>query len=163
MDYVQERGDNGKGCLMLFIDPDIYIPLYVKEITDFCAAEKERNDPRRKQLQLLFENEKDPAEKRLHKQQLDVFLREQFTFPSKMDQFCIECAYQFMKLDIAAKYEGTPIKNNVRGDGGRKDRWALTKHPEGRGAHAATQGRQARRLYRAMRGASDARRAGIHV
>ena len=163
MDHVEERGVNIKGRLELFVDPDIYVPAYVKEITEFCAAEKVRTDPRRKQLQLLFENEKDPAEKRLHKQQLDGFLREQFTFPAKMDQFCVECTQQFAKLDIYAKYEGTPIKIIIRGDGGRKDRWRLTAHPEGRGAHAATQGRQARRLYKAMRGASDARRAGIHV
>lgn len=161
-DFIQEEGKLPSGRLKLRVDPDIYTPRYMDEMRAFCDAEKEKNSPRRKQLQMLFENESDPREKRRHKQQLDAFLKEQLTMPAKCDQFCVECAYQFMKLDIQAEY-GFFIEIHIRSDGGRKGRWALVKHPEGRGAFAATEGRGARRLYKAIRSDSHAHRAGIHV
>jgi hypothetical protein len=44
-----------------------------------------------------------------------------------------------------------PLQIHVVAGGGRKERWALARHKAGRGAAAATQGREARAHYERIR------------
>lgn len=76
-----------------------------------------------------------------------------------LDQYWIEVAYQCAKMRVQDLVEGTeydPRPNraltiHVQAHGGRKDRWALTQYPPGRGAELATKGRAARQHYALLR------------
>lgn len=63
-------------------------------------------------------------------------------------QYHLEVAYQCMKMDMQKEF-GFAIEIRIS-DPGKK--WALTNFKKGKGAHAATQGREAREHYRRLRG-----------
>ena len=77
----------------------------------------------------------------------------------EIDQYWIEVVYQCTKLEVQRLVSGTELdprshpdepralQIRITADGGRKDRWALNNHPEGRGIKAATAGREARDHY----------------
>lgn len=69
-------------------------------------------------------------------------------------QWALEMVYQFAKLDLrrALLLNGESAWPRVVRIKGDKQRWALKNHPLGRGPWAATQGKEARRLYKAIRG-----------
>lgn len=77
-----------------------------------------------------------------------------------LDQYWIETIYQCAKLETlrviaAAGIDPRPEKVlviHIDASGGRKDRWALANFKPGRGAPAATTGREAREHYRRWRG-----------
>lgn len=72
---------------------------------------------------------------------------------AKLDQYWLEVLYQFAKMDlrralILNNEDPWPARILIRGD---KSRWAHKHYPPGRGVEAATEGREARELYRKMR------------
>ena len=65
------------------------------------------------------------------------------------DQYWLETAYQCAKMDIQAALEGTPFdpratNRPIEIHFTRSEQHALHRHPEGRGIHAATKGKEAR-------------------
>ena len=73
------------------------------------------------------------------------------------DQYWIETAYQCAKLEVlrvlaATKSDPRPARSLVIHIESRKDTWALGKFKPGRGAAAASKGREAREHYRKWRG-----------
>lgn len=74
----------------------------------------------------------------------------------EIDQYWAEVAYQCAKLEAMRMVEGTkydprPDKSLVVHVESRKDTWALSNFPVGRGATVATRGREAREHYRRWR------------
>ena len=74
-----------------------------------------------------------------------------------IDQYWLEVAYQCIKLDVQAALEaselsplklGAPAQINFT----RAEQFAQKNYPVGRGAHAATKGREAREHYKRRRG-----------
>lgn len=75
----------------------------------------------------------------------------------KPDQYWLEVAYQCAKMDLQRAIEGTEFDPRAAGKSAaikfdRSEKYALNKHPTGKGAAAATQGREAREHYRRVRG-----------
>ncbi len=75
----------------------------------------------------------------------------------KPDQYWLEVAYQCAKMDVQSALTGTrydPRLANMPAEikFTRAARWALSAHPRGKGAEAATKGREAREHYRRVRG-----------
>lgn len=75
----------------------------------------------------------------------------------KVDQYWLEVCYQCAKMDVQAALAGTEYdpricnkSHEIRMKSNRA--WALKAHPVGRGAHAATQGKEARAHYKRIRG-----------
>lgn len=74
-----------------------------------------------------------------------------------VDQYWIEVAYQCAKLHVQAIWRdlepasALPLQIHVVAGGGRKERWALSRHKLGRCPAAATQGREARAHYERIR------------
>lgn len=64
-------------------------------------------------------------------------------------QYALEVCYQSMKMDLWAALGTMNIEIRVH-DAGKQ--YAQKNHPEGRGAHRASRGLEARRHYRALRG-----------
>ena len=69
-----------------------------------------------------------------------------------IDQYWIEVAYQCVKMELQRLLGRFNFEIRIVAHGGRKERWALKNHPNGRGVKAATQGREAREHYRRLRG-----------
>jgi len=74
-----------------------------------------------------------------------------------VDQYWLEVAYQCIKLDVQAALAGTVFDPRTVGKPAEihfsnAPEFALVKHPEGRGTAAATQGREAREVYKKLRG-----------
>lgn len=70
----------------------------------------------------------------------------------RLDQYWVEVAYQCAKMHAYNLVAGTEYDTRPRGMAIttniiRRDRWALKKHPKGRGHVAATAGREAARHY----------------
>jgi hypothetical protein len=83
--------------------------------------------------------------------------------PDKADQAAMEIALGCMKLDFdtiirlcGVKVPGVTVTRYIRGDGGRKARWARRGRPKGAldfdKLSAAERGRVIRRHYRRLRG-----------
>src|SRR6185295_10284961 len=79
----------------------------------------------------------------------------------RLDRYWLEVIYQVAKLEAQRcvalngwdpRRDGNTLRIKIRGDGGRKDRWALANFPENRGIFAATKEHEARKIYTAMRG-----------
>jgi hypothetical protein len=69
------------------------------------------------------------------------------------DQYWIEVCYQCIKLDLQVAFKGTGVLIVIRGkDAEAKMRWRLENHPEGKGVHRATYGKEARDHYKRIRG-----------
>lgn len=73
------------------------------------------------------------------------------------DQYWIEVAYQCAKLEVLRvikdmEFDPRPAKSLVIHIESRKESWALDKFSPGRGAAAASKGREARQHYRKWRG-----------
>jgi len=75
----------------------------------------------------------------------------------KVDQYWLEVAYQCAKLDVQMalvgtehdpRFSGMPAQFNFS----KAPEWALTRHPHGKGADAATKGKEARGHYIRIRG-----------
>jgi hypothetical protein len=74
-----------------------------------------------------------------------------------LDQYWIEVAYQCIKLDVQFALAGTEYDPRQAGKSAEfrfsnAPKYALANHPAGRGAEAATQGREARDHYVRLRG-----------
>lgn len=74
-----------------------------------------------------------------------------------LDQYWLEVAYQCVKLDVQQAIAGTEYDPRVAGKSAqfhftRADQWAQKKHPVGKGAVAASQGKEARGHYVRIRG-----------
>ena len=65
-----------------------------------------------------------------------------------VDQYWLEVAYQFMKMDVQKAMGHFNFNINVT----NRPKWALANHKPGRGIVAATQGREARQHYVRIRG-----------
>lgn len=71
----------------------------------------------------------------------------------KPTKYWIEVAYQMVKMDLQVAMGKFGFTIHIRGDDGRKDRWALERHPgSAQDVHRATQGKDARQYYRKIRG-----------
>lgn len=68
----------------------------------------------------------------------------------KPDRYWLETAYQCIKMDVQVA-SGEPIEMRWKMDSGYKN-WSQTDYPAGKGAAAATLGREARDHYRRIRG-----------
>lgn len=89
----------------------------------------------------------------------DAFMREWLALlgVSEPDQYWLEVAYQCAKFDLQAAIVGTELDPRVSGKSAefiftRAPQWAQKSFPAGKGAHAATQGREAREHYKRVRG-----------
>lgn len=79
---------------------------------------------------------------------------------SDWDQYWVETAYQCSKLEAQRIVSGTaldprpqkPLVIHILSDGESKGRWALASFRPGKGAEAATRGREAIEHYRRWRG-----------
>jgi hypothetical protein len=79
---------------------------------------------------------------------------------AKLDQYTAEVVYQCTKMEVQrivreAGVDPRPLKAmiiDIAVPEGGKDRFALSALPRGRGAEAASQGREAREHYRRWRG-----------
>lgn len=74
-----------------------------------------------------------------------------------LDQYWLEVAYQCVKLDVQMAIAGTEFDPRISNRPAqfhflRADQWAQKKHPVGRGAQAAAQGKEARGHYIRIRG-----------
>lgn len=71
-----------------------------------------------------------------------------------LDQYWIEVAYQCIKMDVQAALEATILDSGVHAqiNFARAERWALKNYKTGKGAAAATRGREARDQYKRIRG-----------
>lgn len=71
----------------------------------------------------------------------------------KPTKYWIEVAYQMMKMDLQVAMKKFSFIICVRGDDGRKDRWALSAHPgSSDDVTRATKGKEAREHYKKLRG-----------
>ena len=75
-----------------------------------------------------------------------------------VDQYWLEVAYQCIKLDVQMALAGTSLDPRVAGKSAEFrfsncPKYRLADHPVGKGAEAATQGREARGHYVRLRGA----------
>lgn len=146
--YAKHVG--GEDRPIIEVDPDIFYPHYMDSIKP--GLEKKRRE---------FQGRIDAAHKDLNKasaqekkniqNQINVLEREKPRVPDKFDQYWLETFYQFMKMDLQ-KELGFAIEIRVKSTGGRKKRWALANHPEGRGIQAASRGKEARHHYKMLRG-----------
>jgi hypothetical protein len=76
----------------------------------------------------------------------------------RVDQYWLEVAFQCAKLDVQSALAGTKYDPRINGappmfSFNRADKWALRRHPVGRGIEAATKGKEARQHYQRIRGA----------
>jgi len=67
---------------------------------------------------------------------------------SDVDCYWLEVAYQCIKMDMQA-VAGFGVECRFKDQG---KRYAQVRHPEGRGAHVATKGKEAREHYQRIRG-----------
>ncbi len=78
---------------------------------------------------------------------------ERLKTPLAMDQYWLECLYQMMKMEMQLSVGKMHFEIRVRGaKGDYKTRWRIADHPEGRGVLQASKGKEARELFRLMRG-----------
>lgn len=78
---------------------------------------------------------------------------ERLKAPLVMDQYWLECLYQMMKMQMQLSVGKMHFEIRVRGaDPDYKKRWKIADHPEGRGVEQASKGKEARELFRLMRG-----------
>ena len=75
----------------------------------------------------------------------------------KPDQYWLEVAYQCAKMDLQMALSGTQFDPRNAGKSSelhfsRAPQWAQSAFPKGKGADAATQGREARGHYQRVRG-----------
>lgn len=73
------------------------------------------------------------------------------------DQYWLEVAYQCAKMDVQTAIEGSEFDPRTCKKPhyilfSRSSKYALAQHPTGKGAAAATQGREARDHYKRVRG-----------
>lgn len=71
-----------------------------------------------------------------------------------LDQYWLEVIYQCAKLDLRrllliSGKKPWPRQIRIRGS---KEKWAQHRYPVGRGSYAATKGKEAREIYRQLRG-----------
>lgn len=76
---------------------------------------------------------------------------------TRIDQYWLEVAFQCIKLDVQAAIAGTKYDPRVAGSYAhfhflRAPKFAQALYPVGKGAIAASQGREAREHYRRIRG-----------
>lgn len=74
-----------------------------------------------------------------------------------VDQYWLEVAYQCIKLDVQAALVGTKYDPRTAGKHAvfkfsRAEAWEQAKHPAGKGAEAASRGKEARGHYTRIRG-----------
>jgi len=69
--------------------------------------------------------------------------------PEKPDQYWLEVAYQCIKMELQLAMRTFAMEIRIH-DLGKK--WAQKNYPEGRGARAATFGREARGHFKRIRG-----------
>lgn len=78
-----------------------------------------------------------------------ALLRELDVKQDEIDQYWAEVAYQCMKMDLQAAMDRFNFQIKVL----NRPKWALASLKPGKGAEAATQGREARAHYMRLRGA----------
>ena len=123
------ENDNGEFC----INADIAYADILTELKNYADKLPEKNDD---------ENE---APHLTALRALDV---------DNIDQYWVEVAYQFVKLEVVRliRLSGVGPWNRRQHINGSKDKWHFKNLPVGRGVEAAAQGKEAREMYRLLRG-----------